>query len=112
VKTKDLQIFPGGAKKGDWDIGIAMDAIELAPKLDAIVIVSGDGDFIPLCQHLKRAIGCKAEVMAFARSCSAKLIEEADDFIDMDKNKSRYLIPPRTQQRPAPKKTVHKKEDK
>lgn len=93
VKAKDLQVFPGGAKKGDWDIGIAMDAIELAPKMDAIVLVSGDGDFIPLLQHLKRALGCKVEVMAFGRSCSSKLTEEADEFLDMDKEKSRFLIP-------------------
>ena len=43
VKAKDLQVFAGGAKKGDWDIGLAMDTIELAPKLDTIIIVSGDG---------------------------------------------------------------------
>ena len=39
VKSKDLQVFFGGAKKGDWDIGIAMDAIELAHKLDTIILV-------------------------------------------------------------------------
>ena len=53
IKSKDLQIFYGGHKKGDWDIGLAMDAIELAPKLDAIIIASGDGDFIPLAEYLK-----------------------------------------------------------
>ena len=53
VRTKDLQIFIGGAKKADWDIGIAMDAIKLAPKLDSIVLVTGDGDFIPLVSYLR-----------------------------------------------------------
>ena len=48
IKAKDLQIFYGGAKKGDWDVGIAMDLIRLAPKLDTIVLVSGDGDFAEL----------------------------------------------------------------
>ena len=92
VRTKDLQTFPGGAKKGDWDIGIAMDMIELANKLDTLVLVSGDGDFVALLQHLKRAVGCRIEVMAFAPSSSAKLREEADEFIDMDKDKRRFLI--------------------
>jgi len=64
VKSKDLQTFIGGAKKGDWDIGIAMDMIELAPKLDTLVLVSGDGDFVDLLQHLKRAMGCRIEVIA------------------------------------------------
>src|SRR6185369_6795409 len=34
TKTKDLQVFAGGAKKGDWDVGLAVDAIKFAPKLD------------------------------------------------------------------------------
>lgn len=91
VKAKDLQTFIGGAKKGDWDIGIAMDTIEQAHKLDTIVIVSGDGDFLELIKHLKYALGCRVEVMAFGRSCSSKTKEEADNFTDMDKER-KYLI--------------------
>ena len=93
VKAKDLQIFYGGAKKGDWDIGIAMDTIELASKLDAIVLVSGDGDFVPLVMHLKHALGCYVEVMAFGKSCAQKLVENADNFIDLDKEPKKFLIP-------------------
>jgi len=92
VKAKDLQVFYGGAKKGDWDIGIAMDTIELAPKLDVIVLVSGDGDFVQLVQHLKHALGCYVEVMAFGKSSSQKLVEEADDFIDLELNPDRFLF--------------------
>ena len=94
VRAKDLQVFYGGAKKGDWDMGIAMDCIELAPRLDTIILVSGDGDFIPLVEHLKRALGCRVEVMAFGKSTSAKLIEAADAFTDLDKDTKRYLIRP------------------
>jgi len=93
VKAKDLQVFFGGAKKGDWDIGIAMDAIEMAPKLDTVIIVSGDGDFLPLVQHLRSALGCRIEVAAFGKSTSRRLTEEADDFVDLDKSR-RYLIAP------------------
>jgi uncharacterized LabA/DUF88 family protein len=92
VKAKDLQVFYGGAKKGDWDIGIAMDMIELAPKLDAIVLVSGDGDFVPLVQHLKHALGCYVEVLAFGKTSAQKLVEESDNFIDMDQNFQKFLI--------------------
>ena len=92
VKAKDLQVFYGGAKKGDWDIGISMDTIELASKLDAIVLVSGDGDFVPLVQHLKHALGCYVEVMAFGKSSSQKLVEEADNFIDLDQYAKNFLI--------------------
>jgi len=96
VKSKDLQTFFGGAKKGDWDIGIAMDTIELAAKLDVIVLISGDGDFIQLVQHLRRAMGCRIECIAFGKSASSKLIEEVDEFTDLDKNGKRFLIPLRT----------------
>jgi uncharacterized LabA/DUF88 family protein len=92
VKAKDLQVFFGGAKKGDWDIGIAMDTIELAPKLDAIVLVSGDGDFVPLVKHLKHALGCYVEIMAFGKTSSQKLVEEADNFIDLEQNLQLFLI--------------------
>lgn len=92
VKAKDLQVFFGGAKKGDWDIGIAMDAIELAPKLDTIILVSGDGDFTPLVEHLRRAMGCKVELVAFGKTASSKLVEAADHFTDLDKNYRKFLM--------------------
>lgn len=102
IKAKDLQIFYGGAKKADWDVGLAMDAIELAPKLDVIVLVSGDGDYIPLVQHLKRAFGCKVEAMAFGKSCSSRLKEEVDEFTDLDNNK-KYLMKTYSKKATAPK---------
>lgn len=91
VKMKDLQVFAGGAKKANWDIGIAIDAIKLASKLDVIVLVSGDGDFLPLMSYLQNNKGCLVEVMAFGKTTSSRLIEESDDFIDMGKDK-RFLI--------------------
>ena len=90
VRTKDLQVFYGGAKKGDWDVGIAMDVMRLAPKLDTIVLVSGDGDFSDLLEHTK-SLGCRVEVVAFGRTTSHKLLEVADFFTDLDKN-TKYLL--------------------
>lgn len=92
VKMKDLQIFLGGAKKGDWDVGIAVDAIKLADKLDSIIMVTGDGDFVPLVSYLKENKGCQVEVIAFGETASAKLIEAADDFIDLSGDKKKYLL--------------------
>lgn len=91
TKTKDLQIFFGGAKKADWDVGLAIDAIKMAPKLDAVVLATGDGDFVPLAEHLK-GLGCQVEVITFGKSSSARLRETADDFIDMDEDPKKYLI--------------------
>lgn len=92
IKSKDLQIFYGGMKKGDWDVGLAMDAIELAPKLDTVIIVSGDGDYVPLVLHLQKALGCRVEGIAFGKSASSKLIETVDSFVDLDDSVARYLI--------------------
>lgn len=92
TKVKDLQIFAGGAKKADWDVGMAVDAIKLAPKLDAIILATGDGDFVPACEYMKMTGGVQVEVISFGKSSSAKLIEESDDFIDMDENPKQFLI--------------------
>jgi uncharacterized LabA/DUF88 family protein len=92
AKQKDLQIFAGGAKKGDWDVGLAIDAVKLAPKLDAVILISGDGDFIPLVQYLQINEGCQVEVVSFGRSTSSALIEEADHFTDLDEATDKYLI--------------------
>lgn len=90
TKTKDLQVFAGGAKKGDWDVGLAVDAIKMASRLDAVIIVSGDGDFVPLCEYLQTMT--QVEVIAFGKSTSAKLKEQADDFMDLGANARKYLI--------------------
>lgn len=92
TKTKNLQVFGDGAKKADWDVGLAVDAIKLAPKLDTIIIASGDGDFIPLVEYLRTNQGCQVEVIAFGRSSSSKLIESADDFIDMCENPRKFVM--------------------
>ncbi len=92
TRSKELQVFAGGAKKGDWDVGIAVDAIRLSTKLDTIIIVSGDGDFVPLVEFLKNHAGCQVEVMSFGKSSSQKLVESCDEFFDLDKNPRKYLL--------------------
>lgn len=93
IKTKDLQSFVDGTKKADWDVAIAVDAIRISSRVDAVVIVSGDGDFVPLAEYLKQA-GVQVEVVCFGQSVSAKLLEEADIFTDMSKDTDYFLINP------------------
>jgi uncharacterized LabA/DUF88 family protein len=92
TKVKDLQIFSSGAKKGDWDVGMAIDAVSMAPKLDSVILVTGDGDFVPLVQYLQMNQGCQVEVVSFGKSTSAKLIEATDHFMDLDEASSKYLL--------------------
>ncbi len=84
LRIKDIQIFHGGAKKADWDVGMAIDAVRMAESLDVIVLVTGDGDFIPLIEYLRSGRGKIVEVAAFSRSSSGKLKEAADTFIAID----------------------------
>lgn len=105
IKTKDLQIFYGGAKKADWDVGMAVDAIKLAHKVDAIVLATGDGDFIPLVEYVKSQ-GCQVEAITFGRSSSSGLRAVLDDFIDLDDDPSQYLIGHRGMRKSSAKKTA------
>lgn len=111
IKTKDLQIFYGGAKKADWDVGMAIDAIKHAQKVDAIILVTGDGDFIPLVEYVKSQ-GCQVEGITFGRSASSRFREVVDDFIDLDEEPGRYLIGYRSNRKTTskrkPKKTSQK----
>lgn len=91
TRVKDLQEFYGGAKKADWDVGIVIDAIRIAPSVDTLVLVSGDGDFISLVDYLKNQ-GKRMEVIAFGRSSAKGLREVADEFIDLEDSPEKYLL--------------------
>lgn len=91
VRSKPLQVFAGGAKKGDWDVGLTIDVVRTLPLLDVAVVVSGDGDYTDLLDYV-RGHGRRTEVMAFKESTNNQLLEEADEFIDLSENKRKYLI--------------------
>ncbi len=91
VKTKPLQTFVGGQKKGDWDVGIATDILRLEPKVDVAVLVSGDGDFVPLVE-LAQEKGLRFEVVSFRESTSKALVEAADSFFDLSSDPKTFLI--------------------
>jgi len=84
LRLKDIQVWADGSKKADWDVGMAVDAIRMAEFLDVVILVTGDGDFIPLVDYLKWGRGRMVEVAAFRRSASAKLQEAADKFINIE----------------------------
>lgn len=92
TRVKDLQIFYSGEKKADWDVGIAIDIVRMTEKLDAIVLASGDGDFLEVLRYVKSR-GVRAEVMAFRKTTSSKLMEEVDTFYDLGADPAKFLIP-------------------
>jgi len=82
VRTKEPKVRPDGTRKGGWDMGIALEALTLAPKLDVVALVSGDGDFVDLVKALS-ARGVRVEVYAFERSVGRELREAADLFVPL-----------------------------
>lgn len=84
LRMKDIQIYADGTKKADWDVGMAVDAIRMADFLDVIILVTGDGDHVPLIDYLKWGRGRMVEVAAFRRSASSKIQEAAEKFINIE----------------------------
>ncbi|MBW2063317.1 MAG: NYN domain-containing protein [Deltaproteobacteria bacterium] len=80
VKTKAVKCYANGKRKADWDVGITIDAVSLAEKVDVITLVTGDGDYEPLVHYLKSK-GVKVEVMGFPLMTSRDLINAVDKFI-------------------------------
>lgn len=91
VRTKDLQVFYGGDKKGDWDVGVCMDVIRMIPKVDVVVLVSGDGDYAELVEYAQSQ-GVRVEIYAFGKTTSSKLIEGGDFFYDLSLDSKKFLI--------------------
>ncbi|HEX6852067.1 MAG TPA: NYN domain-containing protein [Candidatus Polarisedimenticolaceae bacterium] len=88
VRRKALQVRADGSTKGDWDMEIALDILDMAPKLDVVALVSGDGDFTALVKRVK-GLGPKVEVLAFPRATAKSLIEAADRYTPLDR---RFMI--------------------
>lgn len=99
LKVKDIQVYASGAKKADWDVGMAIDALTVAKHVDVVILMTGDGDFVPLVSYLQNNEGTLVEVVAFNRSCSGRLLEWTDKFIDIESNPERYLIGHKTEEK-------------
>lgn len=68
--------------KGSWNVGLTVDAMLLSNKVDTVVLVTGDGEYVPLVGALK-SMGCRVEVVGFERSTAAELIKTIDQFIQV-----------------------------
>lgn len=91
TKIKDIKTHADGTKTADWDVGMILDAVTLAPHLDTVVLCTGDGDFSRLCSHLRHE-GVRVEAMAFEESTAEELIAAADDFTDLSERSETFLL--------------------
>ncbi|MEF8776901.1 MAG: NYN domain-containing protein [Haloarculaceae archaeon] len=91
TRIKDIKTFQDGTKKADWDVGMSLDAVSLAPHVDSLVLCTGDGDFARLCRYLKHE-GVKIEAASFGESTAEELVEAVDDFTDLSQDTDRFLL--------------------
>ncbi len=91
VNTKELLEYDSGQKKGDWDVGITIDAVRMMDMVDVIVLVSGDGDYVPLGEYAKNR-GRLFHVVSFRESTSSKLIECADIYTNLSDDLPGFLL--------------------
>jgi uncharacterized LabA/DUF88 family protein len=91
TKIKDIKTHADGTKTADWDVGMILDAVTLAPHLDTVVLCTGDGDFSRLCSHLRHE-GVRVEAMAFEESTAEELVVAADDFTDLSERSETFLL--------------------
>ncbi|WP_300524521.1 NYN domain-containing protein [Alcanivorax sp.] len=77
VKLKPYIQRSDGSSKGDWDVGIAVDVMTLAPQVDTVVLLSGDGDFDVLLERINIDPGVRTEVYGVESLTARSLIDSA-----------------------------------
>ena len=80
VKLKPYIQRSDGSAKGDWDVGIAIDVMEMAKEVDTVILLSGDGDFDLLLEKIKKDDGVKAEVYGVPALTAGSLINAASTY--------------------------------
>jgi len=77
VKLKPWIQRSDGSAKGDWDVGITIDALDIARTVDSVVLLSGDGDFDLLLEKLNADYGVSTEVYGVPALTAGSLISAA-----------------------------------
>ncbi|WP_115718995.1 NYN domain-containing protein [Gallaecimonas mangrovi] len=84
VKLKPFIQRADGSAKGDWDVGITIDAMEYGAAADVVVLVSGDGDFALLADKLRKDWGKEVEVYGVEALTANSLVQAASRFIAIE----------------------------
>jgi uncharacterized LabA/DUF88 family protein len=84
VKLKPFIQRADGSAKGDWDVGITIDVLDLAPQVDTIILLSGDGDFDRLLTKTRQEHHCKTIVYGVRKLTANSLISASSEFVEVD----------------------------
>lgn len=86
VKLKPFIQRSDGTAKGDWDVGIAIDIMDIAQDVDRVVLLSGDGDFDLLLDRIRHRYGVCADVYSVPALTAKSLIYAASQHFPIDDN--------------------------
>jgi uncharacterized protein (TIGR00288 family) len=84
VKLKPFIQRSDGSAKGDWDVGIAIDVMELSPNVDTVILLSGDGDFDLLLKKVSEKYQVTTQVYGVTALTANSLINAVDDFFPIN----------------------------
>ncbi|MCY1397779.1 NYN domain protein [compost metagenome] len=83
VKLKPYIQRSDGSAKGDWDVGITIDVLDAAARVDEVVLASGDGDFDLLLERV-RAGGREAVAYGVPGLTAHALIRAATRYVPIE----------------------------
>lgn len=86
VKLKPYIQRQDGSAKGDWDVGITLDAIEFGSQVEKVFLLSGDGDFDLLVKKLRSKYKCQVEVIGVEQLTANTLLIACDTFTPINKD--------------------------
>lgn len=84
VKLKPYIQRSDGSAKGDWDVGITIDVLDAAPQVDKVVLLSGDGDFDLLLNHVQQKFQTDTHVYGVPQLTAASLMQATNQFHPID----------------------------
>lgn len=86
VKLKPFIQRRDGSAKGDWDVGITIDIMEMAENVDEVILLSGDGDFDRLLTHVQKKYQVKTSVYGVLALTANSLINATNEFVPIDES--------------------------
>ncbi|HRL92138.1 MAG: NYN domain-containing protein [Pseudomonadaceae bacterium] len=84
VKLKPYIQRSDGSAKGDWDVGITIDVLDAAPRVDEVVLASGDGDFAILLDKIRASYGVEAVAYGVPGLTAQALMRAASRYVPVE----------------------------
>ena len=84
LKSKPYIQRSDGSAKGDWDVGITIDIMKIAPEVDTLILLSGDGDFAILLTEIRKSYAVNTQAYGVPSLTAKSLIDAAGSYHPID----------------------------